>query len=62
LSRLFNRALKKPKTGFRVRIEDFFVNSSYQAEWPQIPLSDPPQVESFEFAVKRDLELPKKYC
>jgi hypothetical protein len=56
------RSLKKSKTGFRVRIEDFFGNNSYRAERPQIRLSDPPKAESFEFAVKRDLELSKKCC
>jgi hypothetical protein len=40
-----------------VRIEDFFGNNSYRAERLQIRLSDPPQAESFEFAVKRDVEL-----
>jgi len=56
------RSLKKSKTGFRVRIEDFFGNNSYRAERLQIRLSDPPQAESFEFAVKRDVELSKKCC
>jgi hypothetical protein len=33
-----------------------------EAQWPQIRLSEPPQAVSFEFAMKRDLELSKKYC
>jgi hypothetical protein len=40
-----------------VRIQDFLANNSYRVERPQIRLSDPPQAESFEFAVKGDLEL-----
>jgi hypothetical protein len=56
------RALKKSRTGFRVRIEDFFVNNSHQAKRSQIRLFDPPKTGSFEFAVKRDVELSKKCC
>jgi len=38
----------------------FSVTILIEVERPQIQLSDPPEAESFEFAVKRDLELSKK--
>jgi hypothetical protein len=40
--------------------ENFFVNNSYRVERLQIRLFEPPKAVSFEFVVKRDLELSKK--
>lgn len=50
----------KVENGVPSANEDFFGNNSYRAERLQIQLFDPPQAESSEFAVKRDVELSKK--
>jgi hypothetical protein len=42
------RSLKKWKTGFRVRIEDFFGNNSYRAKRPQIRLFERKRVSNLQ--------------
>jgi hypothetical protein len=42
------RPLKKYKTGFRVRIEDFFGNNSHQAKRSQIRLSERKRVPNLQ--------------
>jgi len=44
------RALKKKKTGFRVRIEDFFGNNSHQAKRWQIRLFERKRVPNLQWS------------